>query len=150
MLAKNTIKYLLILEIESMREKANEEKETKKEANKEINEKTDEKINYINRPNITKIVNLVKNTIYNTLLNYFNFIPNSVLLASILDPRFKKIKGWQKEEKEKAIALLRSEYTFLKNKKHLNHNQNNFKSYLFEKEEKEIINKDEIDHYFKF
>ncbi|CAG8834400.1 24670_t:CDS:1, partial [Gigaspora margarita] len=89
------------------------------------------------------------------------------LLTSILDSRFKKIKGWQEEEKEKAIALLRSEYTFSKNKKHLNHNQestnknrnyfknkentiSDFKSCLFEKEEEEIINKDKIVYYFKF
>src|SRR5690242_9788557 len=108
MLAKNTIKYLLILGIKSIREEANEEEETKKKANEETDEENDEKIDYINRPNITKVVNLVKNTIYDVLLNYFDSSPNLVLLASILDPRFKKMKGWPEEEKEKAITLLRS------------------------------------------
>ncbi|CAG8848529.1 28650_t:CDS:1, partial [Gigaspora margarita] len=81
------------------------------------------------------------NTIYNTLYNYFDSSPNSVLLASILDPRFKKIKGWPEEEKERTIALLRSEYTFFKNDELLNRESGNKNRYYFkEPNEKTISN----------
>ncbi|CAG8803885.1 18508_t:CDS:1, partial [Racocetra fulgida] len=126
-------------------------------------ETEEETYNSINRPNIMKIINLVKNIIYDALFNYFDSSPNSVLLASILDHRFKKMKGWPEEEKERAITLLKSEYTIFKNEERLNYSQessnknkyyfkdhkkktiSNFKLRLFEDEE--IINEDEIDHY---
>ncbi|CAG8566223.1 24919_t:CDS:2, partial [Cetraspora pellucida] len=89
-----------------------------------------------------------------------------VLFASILDPRFKKMKGWPEEEKEKTITLLRSEYTLFKNDELLNResgNKNryhfkepkektisNFKSRLFEEEEEKINDDDEIDCYLRF
>ncbi|CAG8686845.1 9811_t:CDS:2, partial [Dentiscutata heterogama] len=126
----------------------------------EETEKTDSSIN---RPNFTKTINLVKNAIYDALYNYFDSPPNSVLLASILDPRFKKMKRWPEEEKERTITLLRSEYTLFKNDELLNResgNKNryhfkepkektisNFKSRLFEEEEEEINDDDEIDCY---
>ncbi|CAG8839445.1 31960_t:CDS:2, partial [Gigaspora margarita] len=88
-------------------------------------------------------------------------INNSVLLASILDPRIKKMKGWPEKVKERTIALLRSEYAYIKNKESLNSSQepnnknklkekmiSNFKLYLFEEEKEEkIISNDEINNY---
>ncbi|CAG8812584.1 30838_t:CDS:2, partial [Gigaspora margarita] len=135
---------------ESITEESSQEKETKKKA-EDTEEETEE---------------LIVNAIYDALYNYFDFSPNSVLFASILDSRFKKMKGWPKEEKERTITLLRSEYTFFKknnkllNREFGNKNRyhfkkskektiNNFKSCLFE-EEKEINDDNEIDYYFKF
>ncbi|CAG8825352.1 22414_t:CDS:1, partial [Gigaspora margarita] len=57
------------------------------------------------------------------LFHYFDSPPDSVLLASILDPRFKKIKGWSEDDKERAIRLLSSEYVYIKNKESLNSSQ---------------------------
>ncbi|CAG8646765.1 17762_t:CDS:2, partial [Racocetra fulgida] len=131
------------------------EEETKEEAEEETENETDEEPNSINRLNINNIINLVKTTIYNALFNYFDTLPNSILLASILDPRFKRMKGWPEEEKERTITLLKSEYVYFKNKKLLKSNHesklkekmiSNFKLRLFEEEE-EIINDNEINHY---
>ena len=44
-------------------------------------------------PNINRIINLVRKSIYNALFNYFDSPPDAVLIASLLDPRFKKMKG---------------------------------------------------------
>ncbi|CAG8822645.1 16998_t:CDS:2 [Cetraspora pellucida] len=125
------------MKIESMREELDQKKEkireeTEKETEKETKEKTEKEAdNSINRPNITKIINLVKNTLYDALCNYFDSLPNSVLLAN--------------EE------LLNNSYkSNNKNRYHLKgckvKTNNNFKLHLFEEEEK-IINKDEIDFY---
>ncbi|CAG8847451.1 33774_t:CDS:2, partial [Gigaspora margarita] len=113
-----------------------EEEETNDDAKKETEDETEKEIDSTNRPNITKIINLVKNTIYNALFNYLDSPPDSVLLASIIDPRFKKMKGWSEEDKKRAITLLRSEYAYIKNKESLN-----------KEEEEEIINNDEINNY---
>ncbi|CAG8697883.1 7564_t:CDS:1 [Racocetra persica] len=109
------------------------EEETKEEAEKETKDETDEETNSINRPNINKIINLVKTTIYNTPFNYFDSPPNLILLASILDPRFKRMKGWPEEEKARTITLLRSEYVYFKNKELLksNHESSNINKYQF-------------------
>ncbi|CAG8481394.1 16702_t:CDS:2 [Cetraspora pellucida] len=150
-------------ELDQEKEKIGEE--TEEETKKKTEEKTEKKAdNSINRPNITKIVNLVKNTLYDALCNYFDSLPNLVLFASILDPRFKKMKEWLEEEKERVITLLRSEYTLFKDEELLNNSyefnnknryhlkerkektNNNFKLHLFEEEE-EIINEDEINFY---
>ncbi len=40
---------------------------------------------------INIIINLVKKVIYNALFDYFNTSSKAVLLASLLDSRFKKI-----------------------------------------------------------
>ncbi|CAG8825353.1 22415_t:CDS:2, partial [Gigaspora margarita] len=69
-----------------------------------------------------------------TLFHYFDSPPNSVLLASILDPRFKKMKGWSEDNKERAIRLLSSEYAYIINKESLNSSQEpNNKNKLKEK-----------------
>ncbi|CAG8665967.1 13658_t:CDS:2, partial [Dentiscutata erythropus] len=101
-----------------------EEEETDEKAEEETEDKTEEETDSSTiRPNITKIINSVKNTIYNALFKYFDSSSHFVLLASILDPRFKKIKEWPKEDKERAIALLRSEYTYIKDEESLNTSQ---------------------------
>ncbi|CAG8814968.1 20775_t:CDS:2, partial [Gigaspora margarita] len=98
------------------------EEETDEEVGEETEDETEEETDSTNRPNISKVINLVKKTIYDALFNYFNSLPDSFLLASSLDPRFKKINGWPKEDKERAIALLRSEYAYIKDEKSLNTN----------------------------
>ncbi|CAG8775128.1 5607_t:CDS:1, partial [Racocetra persica] len=108
--------------------------ETEEKTKEETEEETEEESNNsINRPNIIKIGNLVKNIIYDALCNYFDSPPNLVLLASILNPRFKKIKNWLEEKKEKAITLLRSKYTLFKDEELSNNSQesNNKNSYHF-------------------
>ncbi|CAG8684949.1 13445_t:CDS:2, partial [Racocetra persica] len=102
-----------------------EEEPEIKDIDDNTNDITDNEVDKSKKPNIYK---LVKNTIYDALFKYFDFLPDSVLLASLLDPRFKKMKRWLENEKEKAIALLKSEYT---NEKDLNtqessNHQNNF------------------------
>ncbi|CAG8852386.1 32026_t:CDS:2, partial [Gigaspora margarita] len=67
------------------------EKKTDKEAKKETKDETKKEIDSTNRSNITKIINLIK-----------------------------KMKEWPKEIKERAIALLKSEYTYIKDEKSLN------------------------------
>ncbi|CAG8821391.1 41476_t:CDS:1, partial [Gigaspora margarita] len=70
------------------------------------------------------------------------------------------MKRWSKEDKERAIALLRSEYAYIKDEKFLNSSQkpnnkislkkmiSNFKLRLFEEEkEEEIINNNKINNY---
>ncbi|CAG8691931.1 16253_t:CDS:2, partial [Dentiscutata heterogama] len=67
------------------------EEETEEEG---INNDTDsEEVDEPTRPNIDKTIKLVKNTIYNALFKYFDNLPDSALLASLLGPRFKKMKG---------------------------------------------------------
>ncbi|CAG8735657.1 43931_t:CDS:2, partial [Gigaspora margarita] len=70
-------------------------------------------------------------------------------------------KKIDKENKERAITLLRSEYAYIKDEESLNSSQepnnknklkektiSNFKLYLFEEEEeKEIISNDKINNY---
>ncbi|RIB26546.1 hypothetical protein C2G38_2163077 [Gigaspora rosea] len=156
------LKYVYIVVEEENDEELNQEKEeTNEKVKEETEDKTEEETNSNNRPNISKVINLVKNTIYDALFNYFDSLPDSVLLASILDPRFKKMKEWPEEDKERAIALLRSEYAYIKDEESLNISQesnnknklkekmiNNFKLCLFEEEkEEEIINYDEISTY---
>jgi hypothetical protein len=97
-----------------------------------------------NRPNIKQIINSVKKSIYDAFFNYFDTPPDAALLASLLDPQFKKIRGWLEEEQERAIALLKLKYQLLKGKKLLVINQRSnrtdincrwFKSHLFRDKE---------------
>ncbi|CAG8734367.1 26636_t:CDS:2, partial [Dentiscutata erythropus] len=100
--------YIVIEEDNKVSENETVEKETKEE---DINDDTDnEEVDEPTRPNIDKIIKLVKNSIYNALFNYFDTPPDPALLASLLDPRFKRIKEWSENEKERAISLLTSEY----------------------------------------
>ncbi|CAG8673273.1 42623_t:CDS:2, partial [Gigaspora margarita] len=57
---------------------------------------------------------------YNYIVVEEEIDEDSVLLASILDSRFKKMKGWPEEDKERAIALLRLEYAYIKDEESLN------------------------------
>ncbi len=65
---------------------------------------------------INIIINLVKKAIYNALFDYFNTPPKAALLASLLDSRFKKMRGWPEEVRQNAISLLKEEYLLLKDK----------------------------------
>jgi hypothetical protein len=110
------------------------------------------------KPNINRIINLVRKSIYNALFNYFDSPPDAVLIASLLDPRFKKMKGWLDNDKEKAIALLRSEYYMLKSRDELsdqrvisstkNNQASGFKLRLFgDDDDDDLMNEDEVDRY---
>ncbi|CAG8837681.1 3266_t:CDS:1, partial [Racocetra persica] len=82
--------------------KETEDKTMEEETEEDIDDDTNsEEVNKPTRPNIDKTIKLVKNTIYNALFKYFDTPSNPALLASLLDPRFKKIKGWSENEKEK-------------------------------------------------
>jgi hypothetical protein len=122
----------------------------------------DEQIANSNRPNIKQIINSVKKSIYDTLFNYFDTPPDAALLASLLDPWFKKMRGWLEEEQEQAIALLKLEYQLLRGKELLVINQRSnrtdtagnystaggFKSRLFgDEEDEEVDNDDEVKCY---
>ncbi|CAG8537510.1 4684_t:CDS:2, partial [Racocetra fulgida] len=157
------LKYDYIIIEENSEDETEEEPEIE-DIDDDTNDDTDNEVDKPKKPNIVKIIKLVKNTIYDALFKYFDSLPDSVLLASLLDPRFKKMKGWLENEKEKAIALLKSEYTLFMNEKDLNiqesnnHQNNffedrtinynrNFKSCLFDDDENEIISENEVDHY---
>lgn len=116
----------------------------------------DEHTAYSNKPNVKQIINSVKKSIYDALFNYFDTPPDAALLASLLDPRFKKMRGWLEEEQERAIALLKLEYQLFKGKELSVINQRNerintarnyssggFKSRLFGDDEDEIIDDNE-------
>jgi hypothetical protein len=111
------------------------------------------------KPNINRIINLVKESIYDALFNYFDSPPDAVLIASLLDPRFKKMKGWLNNDKKKVIALLRSEYYMLKDDeisdqrevRIMNNTKNNqtsgFRSHLFGDDDEDLMDEDEVDRY---
>lgn len=115
------------------------------------------------RPNIKQIINSIKKLIYDALFNYFDIPPDAALIASLLDPRFKKMRGWQEEEQERAISLLKLEYQLFKSKELLVVNQRNkrtntirshsiggFKSRLFgdeDEDQDEVIDNNEVDCY---
>jgi hypothetical protein len=58
---------------------------------------------YDDKPNINKIINLIRKSIYNVLFNYFDSPSDAVLIASLLDSRFKKMKGWLDNDKKKQL-----------------------------------------------
>ena len=71
---------------------------------------------YENNSQNNVIVNSIKKAIYNALFHYFDTPPKAALLASLLDPRFKRMHGWPDETKQSAISSLKEEYLLLKNK----------------------------------
>ncbi|CAI2174636.1 5877_t:CDS:2, partial [Funneliformis geosporum] len=92
-----------------------------------------------------------KRAIYNALFDYFNTPPKAALLASLLDSRFKKMRGWPEEVRQNAILLLKEEYLLLKDKEITTIKENTrdtrftfqtgrFKSRLFGFEEVDEIN----------
>src|SRR4051812_21007058 len=68
----------------------------------------------INKHRIKIIINCVKKAIYNVLFDHFDAPPKAALLASLLDPRFKKMRGWLNEIQLSTISLLREEYLLIK------------------------------------
>ncbi|CAI2173351.1 18474_t:CDS:2 [Funneliformis geosporum] len=64
---------------------------------------------------INTIINFVKKSIYDVLFDYFNFSPKIVILASLLDSRFKKMREWSEEVCKMVIFSLKREYQLLKN-----------------------------------
>src|SRR5215469_11526667 len=61
--------------------------------------------------NIDSIINLIKKEFYNSLFNYWDDPPNSTLLASLLDPRFKMMYKWSSKLQRIARNLLNEEYS---------------------------------------
>ena len=59
---------------------------------------------------IGSIINLIKREFYDSLFNYWDDSPDSTLLASLLDPRFKIMYRWPSELQEIAKNLLNEEY----------------------------------------
>src|SRR5205085_2679994 len=59
---------------------------------------------------IGSIINLIKKEFYNSLFDYWDNPPDSTLLASLLDPRFKIMYRWPSELQEIAKNLLNEEY----------------------------------------
>ena len=59
---------------------------------------------------IGSIINLIKKEFYNSLFDYWDNPPDSTLLASLLDPRFKIMYRWPSELQEIAKQLLNEEY----------------------------------------
>ena len=59
---------------------------------------------------IGSIINLIKREFYDSLFNYWDDPPDSTLLASLLDPRFKIMYRWPSELQEIAKNLLNEEY----------------------------------------
>ncbi|CAG8493117.1 4633_t:CDS:2 [Rhizophagus irregularis] len=101
---------------------------------------------YSTLPKIDTIINSIKKSIYDALFYYFDSPPKFALLASLLDSRFKKMRGWPEEVREAAISLLKEEYQLLKNqaaatpqKTNMKHNYQigGFKSRLFGLDEDE-------------
>jgi hypothetical protein len=106
-------------------------------------------------PEIGTIINYVKKSIYDALFHYFDSPPKFALLASLLDSRFKKMRGWPNEVRETAISLLKEEYQLLKSEEAATPQETNmmhsypiggFKSRLFGLDEKDESD-DELNCY---
>src|SRR3954454_18213602 len=101
------------------------------------------------------IINYVKKAIYNVLFNHFDAPPKTALVASLLDPRFKKMRGWPDEIQLSTISLLREEYLLIKDEETTDVTQINtntrfaggFKSRLFGSDEVNDVDDDEINCY---
>ncbi|CAG8644375.1 19480_t:CDS:2, partial [Racocetra persica] len=74
------LKYDYIIIEENSKDETEEEPEIK-DIDDNTDDNTDNEVDEPKKPNIDKIIKLVKNTIYDALFKYFDFLPDSVLLA---------------------------------------------------------------------